>query len=579
MQTRVRQLIAEHETLKAAHSDAISHAIEEHDKRLREEQERLMLEQLCAANEAANRAKSQFLANMSHEIRTPLTAIMGFTDLLRSGADGGIETERQDYLKAIHISATHLLELISDILDLSRIEAGRMEICPVPCSFQEILSSVMSIMGMRAREKHLELTCEWPDGAPATVLTDALRLKQLLMNLVGNAVKFTSRGSVRVVCRLLNPSGNAQMAFDVIDTGPGIAAERLQAIFDAFVQADNSVTREFGGTGLGLTISRRIAQAMGGDITVQSELGKGSTFTATINVGPLPAALLAAGPVSDAISREATAETCPAVACPPARVLLADDGALNRKLISTFLRRAGLEVTSAENGKKAVDLAGTSSFDVILMDMQMPVMDGYTATRGLRALGIQTPVIALTATRHVRGPAEMPGGRLQRYLSKPVTSERLLRDRRRPFQREKPAGRQGAPGRSRPAGKSAPGKPAVLLASHRGSRVSRSRCGVRGVPPRAIRDPAAHGGSGRFRYHRRDGPHAQGDGGDGGIRRLREPRAAVTRIGPARTSRGDPGRPGGHREAGRAGAGAVAVTRSAHLEFLNHGDWPHRPAC
>ncbi len=500
---------------------------------------------------------------------------MGFTDLLRSGADGGIETERQDYLKAIHISATHLLELISDILDLSRIEAGRMEICPVPCSFQEILSSVMLIMGMRAREKHLELTCEWPDGAPATVLTDALRLKQLLMNLVGNAVKFTSRGSVRVVCRLLNPSGNAQMAFDVIDTGPGIAAERLQAIFDAFVQADNSVTREFGGTGLGLTISRRIAQAMGGDITVQSELGKGSTFTATIDVGPLPAALLAAGPVSDAISREATAETCPAVACPPARVLLADDGALNRKLISTFLRRAGLEVTSAENGKKAVDLAGTSSFDVILMDMQMPVMDGYTATRGLRALGIQTPVIALTAHAMSGDQQKCLEAGCSAYLSKPVTSERLLRaiadvlsSARSPLAAKERAGR------SRPAGKSAPGKPAVLLASHRGSRVSRSRCGVRGVPPRAIRDPAAHGGSGRFRYHRRDGPHAQGDGGDGGIRRLREPRAAVTRIGPARTSRGDPGRPGGHREAGRAGAGAVAVTRSAHLEFLNHGDWP-----
>ena len=207
-----------------------------------------MLEQLCAANEAANRAKSQFLANMSHEIRTPLTAIMGFTDLLRSGADGGIETERQDYLKAIHISATHLLELISDILDLSRIEAGRMEICPVPCSFQEILSSVMSIMGMRAREKHLELTCEWPDGAPATVLTDALRLKQLLMNLVGNAVKFTSRGSVRVVCRLLNPSGNATdgLRRDRYGTGHrcGKATSHLRCLRSSGQLGDAGVRRD-----------------------------------------------------------------------------------------------------------------------------------------------------------------------------------------------------------------------------------------------------------------------------------------------------------------------------------------------
>ena len=333
-ETHIRHLAAEHDTLKASHKDAIADAIEEHDKRLREEGGRLAMEQACAANEAANRAKSQFLANMSHEIRTPLTGILGFTELLRSGADEANEAERHEYLDSIHGCATHLLELINDILDLSRIEAGRMDISPVPCSLQEIIACVLSPMRVRAREKHLELACECPDGVPATILADPLRLKQLLMNLVTNAIKFTRQGEVRIVCRLLKSSGNAQMAFDVIDTGMGIPADRLESIFDAFVQADNSVTRQFGGTGLGLTISRRIARAMGGEITVESELGKGSRFTATIDIGPLQLESIGPGPNSDLMSSPACLKAAGGLSCPPPRVLLADDGNTNRKVIS-----------------------------------------------------------------------------------------------------------------------------------------------------------------------------------------------------------------------------------------------------
>ena len=271
--TQVRHHEAEEDTLKIANTEAVIAAIEQQKKRLVEEQQRLVMEQACAATEAANRAKSQFLANMSHEIRTPLNAILGFAEILRSGSVDD-EEERRDYINTICDSSNHLLELINDVLDLSKIEAGHMVIEPVRYSPLEIVTMVLSIMRACAQEKGLQLTCRWPDGVPATISTDPLRLKQLLMNLMGNAVKFTQRGEVQLVCRLTGGPDRAQMAFDVIDTGVGIAPDKLESIFDAFSQADNSVTREFGGTGLGLVISRRIAQAMGGDITVQERAGK-----------------------------------------------------------------------------------------------------------------------------------------------------------------------------------------------------------------------------------------------------------------------------------------------------------------
>ncbi len=425
-QTHIRQLLAEHDTLNAVHTEATIAAIEEQQRRLQEEQEKLAIAQQCAAIEAANQAKSQFLANMSHEIRTPLTAILGFTELLRNGAGQEDLAERQDYLNTIHTSATHLLELINDILDLSKIEAGRMQVERVLYSPREIISNLLSIMRVRAREKGIGLTCEWPDGAPAAILTDPLRLKQLLMNLVGNAVKFTQHGSVHIVCRLEGIPVKPKMAFDVIDTGIGIAPEKLDAIFDAFVQADNSVTREFGGTGLGLAISRRIAQALGGDLTVQSVPGRGSTFTATVEIGSLEGVEILRASPADALASQPAEDTAQKLSLAPCRILLVDDGSTNRKLISLFLRKAGAQVALAENGQMGVDLATQEPFDAILMDMQMPVMDGYAATRRLRQLGLKTPIIALTAHAMSRDREKCLEAGCSAYLSKPVNSETLV---------------------------------------------------------------------------------------------------------------------------------------------------------
>ena len=237
--------------------------------------------------EAASVAKSRFLANMSHEIRTPLNAIIGFTDLLRKGGDEDNAAEREDYLDIIHTSGKHLLTLLNDILDLSKIEADRLEIEQVRCSPHAIISEIISVLRVKALQKGLSLDYHWSSGVPETICTDPSRFRQLLMNLMSNAIKFTKTGGVQVLAELVQNKSHPHLTIQVIDTGAGIPTEKFQAIFDPFVQADTSVTRQHGGTGLGLTISRRIAQALGGDIAVSSELGKGSVFTVTIATGSL----------------------------------------------------------------------------------------------------------------------------------------------------------------------------------------------------------------------------------------------------------------------------------------------------
>jgi signal transduction histidine kinase len=249
--------------------------------------------------EAANVAKSQFLANMSHEIRTPLNAVIGFTDLLIQGGDQCDDTERRDCLDTIHTSAKHLLSLINDILDLTKIEADRLEVERIPCSPHALLGEVISVLRVKALEKGLALGYRWQSGVPEAIHTDPSRLRQLLMNLVGNAIKFTPLGSVEIVAELLCDDGEPRLAIQVIDTGVGIPREKFGTIFDPFVQADTSVTRQFGGTGLGLTISRRIAQALGGDIAVSSQVGKGSTFTVTLATGPLDGVRILDAPEAD----------------------------------------------------------------------------------------------------------------------------------------------------------------------------------------------------------------------------------------------------------------------------------------
>lgn len=427
LRIRLKQMLMEQQMLKSSHTEATVQAVEEQARRVREEHERQAMEKVCEATQAASRAKSQFLANMSHEIRTPLNAILGFTDLLLKGMHRGDEAETREYLETIYSSGNHLLELINDILDLSKIEAGHMRVEKVCCSPQAIVADAMSVLRARAAEKGLSFQAEWPDGLPATIHTDPTRLRQLLVNLLGNAVKFTESGGVRVVARLSPPGPNRRLAFEIIDTGIGIAPDKLESIFDAFVQADNSVTRRFGGTGLGLAISRRIAAALDGELRVRSQVGAGSTFTATIDPGALEGVAILPAPPDDALASAGAYAAATLPTLPPCRILVVEDGSANRKLFRLVLTKAGADVTVAENGQIGVDLANRQAFDLILMDMQMPVLDGYSATRALRQRGTQVPIIALTAHAMSGDEQKCREAGCSAYLSKPVNSDLLLR--------------------------------------------------------------------------------------------------------------------------------------------------------
>ncbi len=376
--------------------------------------------------EAANLAKSAFLANMSHEIRTPMNAILGFTEVLKRGYGRNPE-DSQHYLDTIHSSGQHLLGLINDILDLSKVEAGRMELERTDCQPHFIAREVVQILGVKAREKNISLEF-MPQGAlPEQVESDPTRLRQILTNLVGNAIKFTEKGGVNVIMKLA-PAGRAKaLVIEVTDTGVGMPEDRVEAIFDAFVQADDSTTRRFGGTGLGLAISRKFAQALEGDIVARSALGEGSTFTVTLPVGELagvrllqPAELLTAAP-------ETEESVCSRWVFPPKRVLVVDDGHENRELVTLVLEEAGLQVQGAEHGQEALErVAETPDLAAILMDVQMPVMDGFTATRLLREQGVEIPIVALTANAMKGYEEELKDKGFSAYMTKPVDIDRLI---------------------------------------------------------------------------------------------------------------------------------------------------------
>jgi PAS domain S-box-containing protein len=375
--------------------------------------------------EAANRAKSEFLANMSHEIRTPMNAILGFTELLRRGF-GKNERESAKYLNTIHNSGRHLLALINDILDLSKVEAGRLEVERIACAPHAVISQAVLELEPRAREKGISLTFSAEGRLPETVSSDPARLRQVVLNLAGNAIKFTDKGGVRIVARLV-PGEPPRYAIDVIDSGIGIPPEKLDKLFEAFVQADSSITRRYGGTGLGLVISRRLARLLGGDVTVKSEAGKGSTFTVTFETGPLEGVkLLEAQQIHEARG-EAGAEVKERWRLPAARVLVADDGAENRELVTLVLSEQGLWVEQAENGQMALDMVAKGGYDVILMDMQMPVLDGYGATRELRARGVKTPIVALTANAMAGFEKQMLEAGCDLFMTKPIDLDALVR--------------------------------------------------------------------------------------------------------------------------------------------------------
>ena len=373
--------------------------------------------------EAANRSKSQFLANMSHEIRTPMNAILGFTEVLRRGY-GKNQEDNDSYLRTIHTSGSHLLRLINDILDLSKVESGKMQVEKVACSPAEITTEVLQVLAVKAEAKGLTLDFQVDGRIPATIVSDPARLRQIITNLVGNAIKFTEQGSIRVISRLDVRGSNLEI--DVSDTGIGLTPEQCERIFDPFTQADSSTSRNFGGTGLGLTISRKFAEALGGTVTVRSDVGRGSVFTITVETGDLEGVRL----LSQDEVAHLRSEQGPAVGVqwrfPAKLVLVVDDSEPNRDLLKLVLAETGLVVHEAENGKRSLDQANHHSYDVILMDMQMPVMDGYTATRTLRDQGYKRPIYALTAHAMKGFEQECLAAGCSGYLTKPIDIDQLL---------------------------------------------------------------------------------------------------------------------------------------------------------
>jgi PAS domain S-box-containing protein len=384
------------------------------------------LEKSKEAAEAASRAKGDFLARMSHEIRTPLNAVIGFTEVLRRGMEES-EEARREYLETIHTSGRHLLDLINDILDLSKVESGRLEIERIRCSPVQAATETIAVLRGRADQKGIGLLFRAEGKIPETVLTDPGRLRQVLMNLAGNAIKFTERGGVEIRVRMAEARGKRLLAFDVVDTGIGIEPDALEKIFEPFSQANTSIARRFGGTGLGLAISKQFVEALGGTLTVESRTGKGSTFTATIDPGPLEGIPFVEPPPDGSIPRAKPAPRPSSMRLPPARILVVDDGESNRKLAALVLGRAGAEVESADDGLAGIERAERGHFDIILMDMQMPVMDGFQATKILRERGSRAPIIAMTAQAMKSDEEKCKAAGCSGFIPKPLDLDLLLK--------------------------------------------------------------------------------------------------------------------------------------------------------
>ncbi|HLY55022.1 MAG TPA: ATP-binding protein [Stellaceae bacterium] len=372
--------------------------------------------------EAANRAKSEFLANMSHELRTPMNGIIGMNALL---LDGKLDAEQRLFAETVRDSAETLLALVNDVLDVAKLEAGRIELETVTFDLAELVDGVMRMVAPRARTKRLELSVALEPAVSRVFVGDPTRLSQVLLNLVANAVKFTERGNVAVAvtAEALDDQA-ATVRFTVADTGIGIPEAFLPRIFEKFTQADGSITRRFGGTGLGLSITYELTRLMGGEIGVESRLGAGSTFWFRVRLECGTAEALS----PDGVAPAAEIAEAPAPGS-AGRILLAEDNAINQKLTILLLEHEGYAVETAVDGAEAVAAAERGGFDLILMDMQMPVMDGTEATRRIRALEgatARTPIVALTANAMAGAREQYLGAGVDGYLSKPFLRDDLL---------------------------------------------------------------------------------------------------------------------------------------------------------
>lgn len=415
--------IEKHEQALSEANSQLEIRVEERTTELKHKNEKLF--EANALAEQSTKAKEQFLATMSHEIRTPLNAILGFQKLLK---DTALDEEQKDYVESIDFAGKNLLVIINDVLDLSKIEAGKFDFNLDALNVKQALSSVKELIEFNAKEKNIELVLNHDEEIPETVIGDAARFNQILLNLVGNAVKFTEKGTVTISSKLISNKADLVLCeFTIKDTGIGIPKDKLGLIFERFIQATPDTTRKYGGTGLGLTIVKQLLNLQGGKISVESEEGKGSAFTFYLPFTKATGQAKRSGNTEKRKTDAASGKPTPGIKI---NILVAEDTPLNQKLLKKIVQKWGYDMDVASNGREAITLLEKKDYDIILMDIQMPEMDGYTASKLIRGLQNERkkniPIIALTAHASNQEAQKCLGLGMNAYISKPFDSNVLL---------------------------------------------------------------------------------------------------------------------------------------------------------